>query len=70
MAMQVSYLTLCISTFTWMAVSGAMIIVAPFVALTATLPQRQLDGIASLAGTLMIARSPASMVTPTYLVTV
>ena len=62
--LQVVAITLSISAFTFVAVFAAMLLLAPVLPLTRNLTSRQIEGIASLAATLMIARSPASAVRP------
>ncbi|KAK9830422.1 hypothetical protein WJX72_011685 [[Myrmecia] bisecta] len=59
---QVACITLGIALFTWVYVFAAMMILAPFIPITLHLRQRQVEAIASLAATLMIARSPASAI--------
>ena len=60
--MQVTYITLGICLATWLAISGLMLSLASVLPMTAALPSKHRAAVASLAGTLMMARSPASMV--------
>ena len=59
---QVTYITLGICLATWLAISGLMLSLASVLPMTAALPSKHRAAVASLAGTLMMARSPASMV--------
>jgi hypothetical protein len=61
---QVLAITFGISALTWALVTATVILLAPFLNLTRRFPPREQGAIASLAGTLMIARSPASAVCP------
>ena len=54
-------ITFAICTFTWAAVFSAMMLLMPWIGLPRFKYQQQ-QAIASLAGTLMMARSPASAV--------
>ncbi|KAK9840435.1 hypothetical protein WJX74_009901 [Apatococcus lobatus] len=58
---QVILITFAICTFTWAAIFFAMMLLLPWIGLPA-FKYQQLQGIASLAGTLMMARSPASAI--------
>lgn len=59
---QVTYITLGICAFTWLSVFAMLMALAPQLSMTADMPVRQSAAIVSLAATLMMARSPASMV--------
>jgi hypothetical protein len=61
-ARQVAYITLGICLATWLSVFGVLLLMAPYLPMTAALPRAQAVGVISLAATLMMARSPASMV--------
>ena len=61
---QVTYVTLGICLATWLAIFGLMLSLASILPMTAALPSKHRAAVASLAGTLMMARSPASMVHP------
>lgn len=60
--MQVTCITLGVCLATWLSVFGLLMALAPTLPMTASLPSGQSAAIISLAGTLMMARSPASMV--------
>ena len=62
LGVQVTYITLGICLATWLAISGLMLSLASVLPMTAALPSKHRAAVASLAGTLMMARSPASMV--------
>ena len=62
---QVAYITLGICLATWLSVFGVLLLMAPYLPMTAALPRAQAVGVISLAATLMMARSPASMVRQT-----
>ena len=59
---QVTCITLGICIATWLSVFGLLMAFAPSLPMTAGLPSGQSAAIISLAATLMMARSPASMV--------
>ena len=60
---QVLCITLGICVATWAFVFVALLVMAPYLPMTAGLTPNQTFGVISLAATLMMARSPASMVT-------
>ena len=62
MMTQVTYITIGVCLATWVAISGLLLGLAAYLPMTAELPSKQRAAVASLAGTLMMARSPASMV--------
>lgn len=62
-SVQVLCITLGICVATWAFVFVALLAMAPYLPMTAGLAPRQTFGVISLAATLMMARSPASMVT-------
>mmetsp|Transcript_6852 Transcript_6852/g.23957 ORF Transcript_6852/g.23957 Transcript_6852/m.23957 type:complete len:453 (+) Transcript_6852:936-2294(+) len=53
-------LTFCITIFTWVFVYSATMAASPFIVFTDSFTYPRLVAISSLAGTLMVARSPAS----------
>ena len=59
---QVIAITVMISLFTWTFVTLAVVALAPFVPVLAAMSKAHMRMLASLAGTLMIARSPATAV--------
>ena len=59
---QVACITLGICLATWVAVFAALLLMAPHLPMTAQMPRSQAVGVISLGATLMMARSPASMV--------
>ena len=60
--LQVISITLWISLCTWVSVFTAMMLLVPYIPFMASLRENQINGIASLAAMLMVARSPASAV--------
>ena len=60
--MQVISITLTISLLTWLFVTSAVVALAPWVPVLHSVPRPHMHMLASLAGTLMIARSPATAV--------
>ena len=63
-ARQVLYITLGVSAASYAFVYSALVALAPSLALLRAQPWRKMQTIASMAATLAIARSPASMVSP------
>ena len=61
-ATQVLCITLGVCVATWAFVFVALLLMAPYLPMTAGLTPNQTFGVISLAATLMMARSPASMV--------
>ena len=59
---QVISITLTISLLTWLFVTSAVVALAPWVPVLHSVPRPHMHMLASLAGTLMIARSPATAV--------
>ena len=59
---QVVSITLMISLLTWVFVTSAVVALAPWVPVLHSVPRPHMHMLASLAGTLMIARSPATAV--------
>jgi len=59
---QVTYITLGVCLATWVTISGLLLSLSAYLPMTAALPGKHRAAVASLAGTLMMARSPASMV--------
>ena len=51
---------ICLAT--WVFVFAALLLMAPYLPMTAQMPRSQAVGVISLGATLMMARSPASMV--------
>ena len=62
--LQVICITLGISLLSWLFVFVAMMMLMPFIPFTQQRTHQQQQAVASLAGTLAIARSPASAVCP------
>ena len=60
--MQVACITIGISLFSWLLVFMAMMMMMPFIPFVQHRTHQQQQAVASLAGTLAIARSPASAV--------
>ena len=60
--MQVTYITMGVCLATWVTITGLLLGLAAYLPMTADLPSKHRAAVASLAGTLMMARSPASMV--------
>jgi hypothetical protein len=59
---QVICVTVGVSLVSWVVTYVAVLLLAPSIAFTAALSRAQVQGIASLAATLSMARSPASAV--------
>ncbi|BDA45644.1 hypothetical protein COCOBI_07-4310 [Coccomyxa sp. Obi] len=59
---QVTCITLGVCIATWLSVFGLLMAIAPSLPMTASLPTSQSAAVVSLAATLMMARSPASMI--------
>ena len=64
--LQVVCITLGISLLSWLAVFMAMMMLAPFLPFLQHRTHQQQQAVASLAGTLAIARSPASAVNSSF----